>query len=356
VDWLWADALLLLGCIPLLIATYLWILRRRCRFAVRYSNLSLPRAAVSQPSALRRHLPFIFFTLALTCLILATGRPITAETVLSGGTTIMLTLDVSRSMCMRDIQPYRLDAARQVARSFVQHPVLGTQIGIVAFAGFAELAQRPTKDGSQLESALQSLSTATNTAIGSGILRSLDAIADVDQRVARSEAIAESSSDAPQDIPRLQRSEEDYMPHIIVLLTDGESNSGPHPLLAALQAAKRGIRIYTIGFGTTRNAVMDCWNTTGEVTPRNPGLESLRGGGSFGSGPDEATLKQIAEMTGGKFYSATSAEELQMVFQELGGFIAMDNKTIEVSVFPAAAGALLVMAAFILSLFRHPFL
>jgi Ca-activated chloride channel family protein len=353
-DWLWPDALLLLGCIPLLVAAYFWILRRRCRFAARYSNLSLPRAAASQPSALRRHLPFLLFTGALTCLILAAGRPITAETVLSGGTTIMLTLDVSRSMCMRDIQPYRLEAARQVAASFVQHPVLGTQIGIVAFAGFAELAQKPTTNISLLQSTLRSLSTATNTAIGSGILRSLDAIAEVDQRVARSEEIAESSSDAPQDLPRLQRSEEDYMPHVIVLLTDGESNSGPHPLLAAQQAAQRGIRIYTIGFGTTRNAVMDCWNTTGEVTPRDPALETLRG--SFGSGSDEATLKQIAEMTGGKFYSATSAEELRMVFQELGGFLAMDNKTIEVSVFLTAAGAILSMAAFLLSLFRHPLL
>ena len=355
-DWLWPDALLLLGCIPLIAAAYLWILRRRCRFAVRYSSLSLPRGALSRPSPLRRHLPFLLFAGALTCLILAVGRPVAAETVLSGGTTIMLTLDVSRSMCMRDILPYRLDAARQVASSFVQHPVLGTQIGIVAFAGFAELVQRPTTDVTLLQSALQNLSTATNTAIGSGILRSLDAIAEVDKRVAKSQPVAESSIQLPQAITRMGRSDQGYLPHIIVLLTDGASNSGPQPLLAAQQAAERGIRIYTIGFGTTRNAVMDCWNITGEVTPKNPGLESLTSGGSFGSGPDEATLRQIAEMTGGKFYAATSAQELQMVFQELGSFIAMDNKTIEVSVFLAGAGGLLAVAAFLLSLFRHSLL
>ncbi|HEY3476380.1 MAG TPA: BatA domain-containing protein, partial [Anaerolineales bacterium] len=132
-DWLWPDTLFLLVGIPLLIGIYIWRSRRQCRFAVRYSILSLPNEAASRPSALRRHLPFILFTGALTSLVFALGRPVTAETVLSGGTTIMLTLDVSRSMCMRDIQPYRLDAARQVAGSFVQHPVIGTQIGIVAF-------------------------------------------------------------------------------------------------------------------------------------------------------------------------------------------------------------------------------
>jgi Ca-activated chloride channel family protein len=267
----------------------------------------------------------------------------------------MLTLDVSRSMCMRDIQPNRLEVARQVAESFVQHPVIGTRIGIVAFTGFAELAQPPTADVSLLQATLDNLSTATNTAIGSGILRSLDAISEVDKRVVQSQEIAESSGGAPEHVSGLPPPQGGYLPHIIILLTDGASNAGPPPLLAAQQAAQRGIRIYTIGFGTTRNAIMDCWNTTRDVTPVNPGLESLSGG-SFGSGPDEATLRQIAEMTGGKFYSATSAAELQLVFQELGNFIATSNKTIEVSVFLAAAAAILAVAAFILSLIWHPLL
>jgi Ca-activated chloride channel homolog len=146
------------------------------------------------------------------------------------------------------------------------------------------------------------------------------------------------------------------VPHIVVLLTDGASNTGPPPLRAARQAAERGVRIYSIGFGTTNAAIMDCWNRFPDSPPSNPGLESQVSGGSFGNGPDEATLKQIAEITGGEFYSATSAAELQMVFQKLHSYMAETNKTIEVSVYFATAGALLALAAFVLAALWHPWL
>jgi Ca-activated chloride channel family protein len=278
--------------------------------------------------------------------------------MLSGRTTIILTLDISRSMCMQDITPNRLEVARAAALSFVQQPVLGTQVGVVAFAGFAELAQEPTTDLKLLENTITTLTTATETAIGSAILRSLDAIAEVDKRVAPSEEIEiELASDTSPEQPLPQKSRrEDYMPHIIVLLTDGASNTGPPPLIAAQQAAERGVRIYSIGFGTTNTAIMDCWNRFPDPPPDNPIVESRVGGGSSGTGPDEATLKQIAEMTGGEFYSATSAAELQMVFQSLQSYIAMTNKTIEVSALFAAIGAMMGIAAFILSTLWHPLL
>jgi Ca-activated chloride channel family protein len=141
----------------------------------------------------------------------------------------------------------------------------------------------------------------------------------------------------------------------MVLLTDGASNTGPPPLLAAEQAAERGVRIYSIGFGTTNTAIMDCWNLYPDDPPGSPAIEA-QGGGGFGSGPDEATLKQIAEITGGEFYPATSAADLQMVFEKLHSYVAMTNKTMEVSVFFAAAGTLLAMAAFFLSTHWHPVL
>jgi len=356
VDWLWPDFLLLLGLIPLLIALYVGLLHRRHRFAVRYSSLSLVDQSILRPSWLRKHLPFTLFLVALTSLVVALARPITPEAVLSGQTTIILTLDISRSMCMQDITPNRLEVARAAALSFIQQPVPGTQVGIVAFAGFAELAQEPTTDLMLLENSLVTLTTATKTAIGSAILRSLDAIAEVDKRVAPSDEIDKSpEASLEQPLPPIFP-REGYMPHIIVLLTDGASNTGPSPLIAAGQAAERGVRIYSIGFGTTNTAIMDCWRLSPENPPSNPGLESRVGGGSFGNGPDEATLKQIAEITGGKFYSATSAVELQTVFQDLHSFIAMTNKTIEVSVFFAAAGAIMAMAALVLSALWHPLL
>jgi len=349
-DWLWPDLLLLLGLIPLTVAIYVRVLRRR--FTVRYSSLSFVKEAQPQFSWLRKHLPSILFMIAITSLMIALGRPVTPKAVLSGQTTIMLTLDISRSMCMNDIPPNRMEVAKAAALSFVQDPVIGTQIGLVAFAGFAELAQEPTTDVNLLETAIKNLTTATQTAIGSAILRSLDAIAEVDERVAPSEEINMLPTSSQGQLPQPRFAEEDYVPHIIVLLTDGSNNTGPSPLYAAQEAAERGVRIYSIGFGTTNNAIMDCWNMLGS----NPGVEPRVSGGGFGNGPDEETLKQIAEMTGGEFYSATSADELNMVFQKLRSFIAMTNETIEISVFFAALGAVLVIIALILSLLWHPLL
>ena len=355
-DWLWPDFLLLLGLIPLFVAAYIWVLWRRCRFAVRYSSLSLIYQAVRSPSWLRRHLPFGLFVIALTSLITAMARPLLPEAVLSGRTTIILALDVSRSMCMRDIAPNRLETAKASALSFVQQPVLGTQVGIVAFAGFAELAQEPSTDLKRLETTIATLTTATETAIGSAILRALDAIAEVDKRVKPSEEIDLQPGLSVEQPSSAKYPKRDYLPHIIVLLTDGASNSGPPPLVAAQQARERGIRIYSIGFGTTRTAIMDCWTPFPDHPPGSPQVESRVGSGSFGSGTDETTLKQIAEMTGGEFYSATSAEELQGVFQSLHSYIAMTNQTIEVSAYFAALGAVMAVAALVLSALWHPLL
>ena len=352
-DLLWPDSLLLLGCIPVVIALYIWILRQRSRFAARYPSLVLVRQAIRPSSLLRRHLPFLLFIAALASLVFALARPVTPEAVLSGRTTIILTLDISRSMCMRDIQPNRMEAARAAALSFVRQPVIGTQVGVVAFAGFAELAQTPTTDLGLLEKTLASLTTATETAIGSAILRSLDAIAEADENVAPSEEIGISSISVRERISPRSSLNEDYVPHIIVLLTDGSSNTGPPPLEAAQQAMERGVRIFPIGFGTTNSAIMDCWTLFDAAPEAGPGFEAKAGGG-FGSAPDEATLKEIARMTGGKFYSATSAAELQMVFQKLHQSIALANKPVEVTVFFTATGVILAMAALVLSALWHP--
>jgi Ca-activated chloride channel family protein len=138
-----------------------------------------------------------------------------------------------------------------------------------------------------------------------------------------------------------------------VLLTDGASNAGPPALIAAQQAVERGVRIYSIGFGTTDAAIVDCWNLSRADPPSSPGSGSQVSGVSSGSGPDHETLRLIAEMTGGEFFSATSAAELQLVFQKLHKHIALTNQTIEISVYFAATGAILAMAALILSFFWH---
>ncbi|HEY3476382.1 MAG TPA: VWA domain-containing protein [Anaerolineales bacterium] len=347
---LWPGFLYLLLLIPAAVAVYLLVLRRRRRFAVRYSSLSLMREAAAQQSWLRKHLPFILFLLALTSLVLALTRPVATVTIPSNEATVILAVDVSLSMCSTDIPPNRLEAAKDAALSFVQTNTSGRQVGIVAFAGFAEVIQLPTTDQRLLANAVDYLAPARRTAIGSAILRSIDAIAEIDHRVPPSELGTSTSPVAPQ-------APEEYSPHIIVLLTDGASNAGPLPLTAAEQAVERGLRIYTIGFGTTNNSSpMNCGD--GDLFGFGGGF-NFGGGGNFGGGAfrreiDEETLTQIAEMTGGKYYVATSAGELQEVFRNLPTYVVATRETTEISVFFTAFAVLVGIIAMLLAFRWHP--
>ncbi|HLF88866.1 MAG TPA: VWA domain-containing protein [Anaerolineales bacterium] len=352
-DLLWPGFLFLFGLIPLIVAAYIWILRRRRRYTVRYSSLSLIRDVLPRQSWVRRHLPFILFALALTSLVMAMSRPVARVQIPVGQNIVILALDVSLSMCSTDIPPNRLEAAKAAAQSFTERQDPNTQIGIVAFAGFAGLIQAPTSDQGLLQGAIERLVPARRTAIGSAILESLDAIAEMDQRVA---PIFENSPSGilPTPVP-----EGEYVPHIIVLLTDGVTTSGPFPLDAAQLAVDRGVRVYTIGFGTES-----------ETSPfGGPQCQDAVffggsfGGGSFGGGGrgfsraiDEQTLIQIADMTGGAYSSATSASELQNVFQNLPSFLITTEETMEISVMFIAVGAALIALAILLSLIWNPFL
>lgn len=347
---LWPGFLYLFLLIPLMIAVYVVLLRRRRRFAVRYSSLSLMREAAKQQSWLRRHLPFALFLLALSSLVLALTRPTATVLVPSNKATVILAIDVSRSMCSTDIPPNRLEAAKDAALAFVRNQKSGRQVGIVAFAGFAELIQPPTSDIGLLETAINNLIPARRTAIGSAILRSLDAIAEIDKRVAPTELGASSAPPTPS------ASTDDFVPHIIVLLTDGASNAGPLPITAAQQAVERHVRVYTIGFGTTNNSSpMNC----GDPFPEDPfggggGFGPQFGGGGFRREIDEDTLNQIADLTGGKYYLAESASALQEVFQNLPTYVIATRQTTEISVFFTAFAVLLAILAMTLGFLWHP--
>jgi Ca-activated chloride channel family protein len=326
------------------------MLRRRRRFAVRYSSLSLVREALPQQSRLRRHLPFALFLLALAGLVMAMVRPVAVVDVPIGQATIILAMDVSRSMCSTDIRPNRLRVAQDAALSFIQRQETGLQIGIVAFAGFAELIQPPTTDQELLQDAVEGLVTGRRTAVGSGILKSLDAIAEINKNVAPSDSGASSAvAPVPEGV---------YAPDIIVLLTDGASNTGPRPLDAAQQAADRGVRVYTIGYGTANGGSMNCGQQFqgggGFGGGQQFGGNQQFGGGGFRRGIDEDTLKQVADVTGGKYYSAESAGELEHIFQRLPTYLITRQETTEISVVFAALGALLAVLAILLALIWHP--
>lgn len=344
-EFLWPTSLILLAAIPLLIGAYIWIQRRRRRYAVRYSSLSLVRAALPRASRWRRHIPFAVFILALTALIVAMARPAAEVQVPTRRATILLAMDVSRSMCSTDIAPNRMEAAKAAALSFIENQDPSMQIGIVAFAGFAELVQPPTNDQELLRDAVERLVTARRTAIGSGILKSIEGLAEFDPNVAPLD-ITGTAPGGPVPVTG------EYIPAIIVLLTDGVSNSGPLPLDAAQEAVKRGIRVYTIGFGTANpGALPDC---NGGLSFFRPQGEFGGGGGGFFRGIDERTLQEIAQMTGGEYYSATSASELMDVFKNLPTYLITVRELAEVTAIFTAIGAALALLAILLSFLFHP--
>jgi len=343
---LWPGFLMMLIIVPALALAYILAQRRRRRFVLRYSSLALIRPAQPEAAHWRRHVPPALFLLALSSLALSLARPVTVFAVPSNKTTIIMAMDVSRSMCSTDIPPNRLTAAKNAALAFIENQRPDVPIGLVAFAGFAELIQPPTTDRAALREAVLGLVTGRRTAMGSAILKSLEAIAEVDPEVAPpTDALA---------VPPAPVAPGQFAPHIVVLLTDGASNAGPSPLIAAQQAVDRGIRVYTIGFGTAEGGEMPNCNPgyVGGEPPSGFGM----GWGQFRRGIDEETLKRVADMTSAQYYAAESLEELLQAFRDLPTQLIAKYETMEISAVFVALAALLAVLAFVLALRWQPLL
>jgi len=228
----WPWALLALLAIPLVIAAWWWTRRRRRRGAVRVTSIALVRASLPGRNRWRRLIPAALLLLGLAVLGIGAARPQATVRVPSSSGTIMLALDISGSMCSTDVKPNRITAAEDAASAFIKSEAGGPRIGLVPFAGTAGVLVPPTTDSGTLLHALSGLSTSQGTAIGQGILTSLDAIAQVDPSIAPTGAH-----------PAKARS---YAHDVIVVLTDGSNNVGVDPQTAARQAAARGVRVFTI--------------------------------------------------------------------------------------------------------------
>ena len=349
---LWPTYLLLLAAIPLVVLAYALVLRRRRRFAVHYSSLSLIRQAMPSGMRWRRHLPFVLLVLALALLVLAMSRPFANVTVASSRTTVMLALDVSLSMCANDIYPNRLTVAQDAAERFIESQEPGTHVGIVAFAGIAQLIVPPTTDRGVLKDAVSNLTTARMTAVGSAITRSLDALAEINPNIPATRVYSVPLEDREDSF-----TEDNMQPDVIVLLTDGASNRGVFPLVAAQAASDRGVRVYTIGFGTTDPSLLQC--TSEQLGSDDLANRIGRGGfGRFGRigflQLDEQTLMNVAEMTGAEYYLAESADELIDVFATIPVQLRKNTVRMEVSAVFTALAALLALAAVALGLRWNP--
>ena len=270
----WPLALLSLLSVLLLLGVYLWQLRRKRRMAVRYSSVALIRAAMSTRSRWRRHLPVALFLVGLAGLCIASARPKAMIAVPFNRTSVILALDVSGSMCSTDVKPNRLTVAQAAARSFVEKQPSGVRVGLVAFSGFAELVVPPTTERKQVIEAIDNLTTARGTAIGAAALKSVDAIASINADVS---PITTEESYGAVTAPTPPATAKEYVPDIVVVLTDGRNTRGIEPREAAKAVARRRVRVYTIGFGTTRPAASMC-------TRKQLGGDAVRGGGFGGGG------------------------------------------------------------------------
>lgn len=337
-EFQWVEMLWLLLLVPVLIAAYVLAQRRRQKYALRYASLSLIKEALGRGPGWRRHVPPAIFLIGLIVMIIALARPSAVVVLPSQQGTIILTFDVSGSMRAEDVKPNRLEAAKIAARAFVEKQPPSVRIGVVAFSDNAAIVQNPTNDREAILGAIARLQPQRGTAIGRGILTSLDALVDTPPQLAvappffrRDERFESLILPTPTPTPTpLPRGE--YAPAVVILLSDGESNVGPPPLEVVQNAEDRGVRIFTVGLGTPEGIVISA------------------GGRNIRVRLDEPTLQKIAERTNGRYFRAENAEDLKSVYEGLSMRLTFKTERTELTALFTAAATVLMLIAGTLSM------
>jgi len=335
VTFLWPELLWLLLAIPALIGAYILLLRRKKKQVLRYASLGMVRDAMGAGQRFRRHIPALLFLLALTALIVAVARPTATLTLPSQHETIILAMDVSGSMRAADVEPNRIGAAQAAARAFIAAQPASARIGVVSFAATASVVQPPTRNRDDILAAIDRFQLQRGTAVGSGILVSLKTIfPDVefdlrgsnprdDARGVPLDKAGASGKAAPKTVPPGS-----YTSAAIILLSDGQTTTGPDPIEAAKMAAERGVKVYTVGVGTVQGEVIG-WE-----------------GWSMRVRLDEDSLKQIANVTRGEYFHAGSAADLKQIYKGMNARMVLQKQQTEVTaLFVAAAAVFVVLGA-----------
>jgi Ca-activated chloride channel homolog len=316
-SFIWPAMLFSLILVPLLILGYILLQQRRRRMAARYNSLGFGAAFAGQNAGIRRHIPIALFLIGVAILFISLARPQAMVQLPRVEGTIILGFDVSGSMIAEDFEPNRMEAAKAVARDFVQSQPATVQIGVVAFSNNGFAVQPPTNDQDQILEAISRLTPQQGTALGQGIISALSTIdSSYGQTVSPEDADLE---------PGLRD-----LPAIIVLLTDGENNENPNPLEVAQLAGERGIPIHTIGIGSTAGTVIQL------------------NGFNVHTRLDEVTLRQIAQISGGTYYHAESGEDLQAIYSSLTPQFVVRPEEMEVtSIFAGASIFVMLIAGFL---------
>jgi Ca-activated chloride channel family protein len=330
-NFLWDEALWALLLLPLLVALYLWLLRRRKKTSVAWSSLAVVKEAMGRQRPWRRHVPPALVLLALASLIVASARPTAVITLPLVEQTIILAMDVSGSMRAADVEPNRLVASQNAAKAFIKELPRAVRVGVVSFAGTAAVVQPPTLSRDDVVAAIDRFQLQRGTAIGSGIVLSLatifpDAGIDLSQ-ITGQRLMPRALGEAKPDKAFTPVEPGSYGSAAIILLTDGQRTTGPDSMDAARMAADRGVKVYTVGIGTKEGDTI--------------GFE----GWSMHVRLDEETLKQVAASTRAEYFYAGTAQDLKKVYQSLGTRLSAQRKETEISALFAALGALLMLVA-----------
>lgn len=343
VTFLWPELLWLLLVLPLLVLGYVWLLHRRKRAALRFASLSIVREAMGQGPGWRRHVPPLLLLLAFAAMLLASARPMAVVLLPSQQQTIILAMDVSGSMRATDVEPNRLVASQNAAKAFLAELPRHVRVGIVAFAGSAQVVQPITLSREDLVTAIDKFQLQRATAIGSAIVVALSELfpgqgidlasmtygRQSDPFAPQGRAIDQPQTEQKAFVPVAPGS---YTSAAVILLTDGQRTTGVDTAEAAQLAADRGVRVYTVGVGTV----------DGEVI----GFE----GWSMRVRLDEDTLKDVARMTQAEYFYAGTADNLKKVYETLSTRLTVEKKETEISALLALAASLLVLLSAGLSL------
>jgi Ca-activated chloride channel homolog len=307
-------ALVALVVIPLLIALYYARERRQLRFASRWGNTALLPNVIDRSPGRLRYLPLAILLVALTAMIVGVARPHAVVSVKREEATVVLAVDVSRSMKADDVEPTRLEAAKEAARAFVDKVPKKFRIGIVSFASRANAALPPTENRTLVAAAIDNLKPGEGTAIGDAIALSAELGRD---------QLTEGGKRPPK---------------AVLLISDGAPDGGSQePQAAARKARSLSVPIYTVLVGTPN----------GVVEEELPGGLRTR----IQVPPDPDVLKQVAQLSGGEFFTATDDEGLKQVYEDLGSRLGHRDKSREVTdVFAASSAALLLLGGLLSAL------
>lgn len=314
-EWFLEPARLwLLVVVVALVGLYVAVQLTRPRYTVRFSNLELLDQVAPKRPGWRRHLTAGVFLLAAALLVVSFAQPVMTVRVPQERTTVMLAFDTSLSMAAEDVAPNRFEAAQAAAKEFIDELPDRLNVGLVGFAGTAQLLVPPTQEHADVQLAIDNLELDKATAIGDAVRLSLDVIED------QAQGVEEGTPDAA-----------------IVLISDGETTVGLPTEEAIPLAAEAGVAVSTIAYGTPDGQIM--------VDEDGDGIGQLTG---VPVNVDE--LRALAEGTGGTAYTAESSNDLQSVYDQLGSAIGFEEETQDVAYRFVGAGLLALLVAAGLSL------